>query len=243
MFLVRSRIPVFHSSGYTSVDMHNRIGLGICGSMARWLPAALWLLVPVLGVAAGDERGDFERLAAGEVLAQDIHEDKAGGAARVTALFHADADAIWNVIGYCENEFVYVRGLELCEVVLPGLQVMQKHHRVNNNWYTPTIDFVFEARRESPVHGTFKLVEGNLKVLEGQWLFQPAPGGEGLVVSHDIRLKSRFPAPRWLVRRVLKNDLPDMLACIRGMARGSGSEALQAGDLARCPGNVPGAGN
>ena len=74
--------------------------------------------------------------------------------------------------------------------------------------------------------------------MEGQWVFEPAPGG-GLVVSHDIRIRSKFPAPRWLVRRVLKNDLPDMLACVRGLARGSGNEQLLAHDLARCPGDVP----
>jgi len=131
-----------------------------------------------------------------------------------------------------------VRGLELCEVLVPGLQYIKKHHRVNNNWYTPTIDFVFEARRNSPTHGDFNLVEGNLKVMEGQWDFQPLDSGDGLVVSHDIRIRSRFPAPRWLVRRVLKNDLPDMLACIRGMAGASVTEDQSAADLALCPGDV-----
>ena len=166
-----------------------------------------------------------------------VHEEKSGGAARVTALFLAPAEDIWNVIGYCENEFVYVRGLELCEVVVPGLQYIKKRHRVKNNWYTPTLDFVFEARRTSATHGNFNLVEGDLNVMEGYWDFQPAQGG-GLLVSHEIRIRSKLPAPGWLVRRVLKKDLPDMLACIRGMAKGSGNEALLADDLSRCPGDV-----
>ncbi|MGD9265021.1 MAG: SRPBCC family protein, partial [Lysobacterales bacterium] len=113
----------------------------------------------------------------------------------------------------------------------------RKHHRVKNNWYTPTIDFVYDTRRLSSTHSTFSLVEGNLKILEGHWDFQPAPGG-GLVVRHEIRIRSKFPAPRWLVRRVLKNDLPDMLACVRGLARGSGDAELLARDLGRCPGDV-----
>lgn len=181
---------------------------------------------------------ELQRLQSGEILAQTIHSEKSGGAARVTALFRAQAEDIWNVIGYCKNEFIYVRGLELCEVLVPGLQYIKKHHRVNNNWYTPTIDFVFEARRTSPTHGDFNLVEGNLKVMEGQWDFQPLESGDGLVVSHDIRIRSRFPAPRWLVRRVLKGDLPNMLACIRGMAGASVTVEQSAADLARCPGDV-----
>jgi hypothetical protein len=206
----------------------------------RLLP--LLLITPALaasmGAAVSIAEGDFKDLENGKILAQTIHEDKSGGAARVTALFHASAEDVWNVLGYCENEFIYVRGLELCEVVVPGLQYIKKRHQVKNSWYTPTLDFVFEARRLSAMYGTFNLVEGNLKVMEGQWLFEPAPAGEGLVVSHDIRIRSKFPAPRWLVRRVLKNDLPDMLACVRGMARGSGNERLLADDLARCPGDV-----
>jgi len=181
---------------------------------------------------------DMQRLRTGEILVQTIHSKKSGGAARVRGFFHAEAEEIWNVIGYCKNEFVYVRGLELCEVLVPGLQYIKKHHRVNNNWYTPTLDFVFEARRTSPVHGDFNLVEGDLKVMEGQWDFQPAADGSGLVVSHDIRIQSKMPAPRWLVRRVLKKDLPDMLACVRGMAGASPGADLLSMDLERCPGDI-----
>ena len=210
-------------------------------SFLKWrLQPPLWLaltLAASLGAAAPVEDDVLERLERGEILAQSIHEEKSGGAARVTALFRASAEDIWNVIGYCKNEFIYVRGLELCEVVVPGLQYIKKHHRVNNNWYTPTLDFVFEARRLSATYGTFTLVEGNLKVMEGQWTVQPAPDG-GLVVSHELRIRSKLPAPRWLVRRVLKKDLPDMLACVRGMARGSGDEGLLARDLERCAGDA-----
>jgi hypothetical protein len=213
----------------------------ICRCAQSWCSLSLLLLVFTGTAYAADiSESDLQRLQRGEILAQTIHSEKSGGAARVTGLFHADGDAIWNVIGYCKNEFIYVRGLELCEVLVPGLQYIKKHQRVNNNWYTPTIDFVFEARRTSKTHGDFKLVEGNLKVMEGQWDFQPLESGDRLVVSHDIRIRSRFPAPRWLVRRVLKNDLPDMLACIRGMAGASGNAGQRDMDLERCPGDTAG---
>jgi len=229
-------------STYNQFYMQNRESFNR-GTMCRYAYSlctlALFLIAfSSTGYPADLSKSELQRLQSGEILTQTIHSDKSGGAARVTALFHAQAEDIWNVIGYCKNEFIYVRGLELCEVLVPGLQYIKKHHRVNNNWYTPTIDFVFEARRTSPTHGDFNLVEGNLKVMEGQWDFQPLESGDGLVVSHDIRIRSRFPAPRWLVRRVLKNDLPDMLACIRGMAGASVTEDQSAADLALCPGDV-----
>jgi hypothetical protein len=219
-------------------------GKGLDSSCWRVFPLMLgWCLLFISSSAqsANPETllsaDEIERLKRGEILTETIHNEKSGGAARVMALFHAAPEDVWNTIGYCENEFVYVRGLELCEVLIPGLQLIRKHHRVNNNWYTPTIDFVFEAIRTSPTRGEFRLVEGNLRVLEGQWDFQPLAGGEAIVVTHDIRVRSRFPAPRWLVRRVLKGDLPDMLACVRGMSKGSGDDSLASGDLARCPGD------
>jgi hypothetical protein len=189
-------------------------------------------------MAASVDADDLARLKRGEILLQTVHAEKSGGAAQVTALFHTSVDAIWDVIGYCKNEFVYVRGLELCELVKPGLAVMQKHHRVNNNWYTPTLDFTFEATRVSPNHGEFRLVGGDLKVLEGQWIFETLADSDSVIATHEIRIRSRLPAPRWLVRRILKNDLPDMMACVRGLARASGDDDRLADDLKRCPGDT-----
>ncbi len=225
------------------MESGNFLNHGLLGRHTRLLQLAVslaLLVIVTVGSPAPETDDEMQRLQGGEILVQTIHNDKSGGAARVTALFHAEADDIWNVIGYCKNEFIYVRGLEVCEVLVPGLQYIKKHQRVKNNWYTPTIDFVFEASRESATHGEFRLVEGNLKAMEGQWDFQPLVGGDGLVVSHDIRIQSKFPAPRWLVRRVLKSDLPDMLACIRGMARASGDADRMAVDLERCPGDTAG---
>lgn len=249
--MINVLIPVsFAISTYNLIHMHNKNfaekGLRLTGRMTLLLVfgSCLLLLVstaksalPAAGTGFDAGADELARLKRGEILTQTIHNEKSGGAARVIALFHAEPEEVWDTIGYCENEFVYVRGLELCEVLIPGLQLVRKHQRVNNNWYTPTIDFVFEAIRTSPTRGEFRLVEGNLRVLEGQWDFQPLAGSEAIVVTHDIRVRSRFPAPRWLVRRVLKGDLPDMLACVRGMSKGSGDDSLASGDLARCPGD------
>lgn len=191
-----------------------------------------------LAAPADTEHSDLARLMTGEILVQTVHEEKSGGAAKVTALFHTDMDKIWEVVGYCEHEFVYVRGLEFCQILETSSFYTKKRHRVNNNWYTPTIDFTFEASRQSVDHGEFRLVEGNLKVLEGQWSFEQLTEPGVILVTHEIRVRSRFPAPRWLVRRVLKKDLPNMLACVRGLAGASGDTDRIADDMNRCPGDI-----
>lgn len=203
------------------------------------IPLVLSLLASTQSaIATTTDVEDMVRLKRGEILAESILTEESGGAARVTALFHTDAETIWNTIGYCKYEFIYVRGLESCGVLVPGLKFIRKQHRVKNNWYTPTLEFVFEASRTSSTHGEFRLVEGDLKAMEGQWNFQPLEDSGSFVVTHEIRIQPRIPAPRWLVRRVLKNDLPDMLACVRGLAQASGDDKQLAEDLERCPGDT-----
>jgi hypothetical protein len=62
--------------------------------------------------------------------------------------------------------------------------------------------------------------------------------GRATIVIHEITVQPNFPAPRWLIQRSLNKDLPDMLACIRGLANASGTQAAEAADLQGCPGDV-----
>lgn len=183
---------------------------------------------------------DLARLQSGEIMLQTIHGDKPGGAARVTALFNSTADDVWNVIGDCKYEFIYVRGLKICEVLTPGKTHMLMRHRLRNSWYTPTLDFTFEVFRRPGDFGEAHLVAGDLHVLEGHWRLVSLGDDKGIIVIHEIRIQPRIPAPRWLVRRSLRKDLPDMLACIRGLAKASGDNRRIADDLKRCPGDISG---
>ena len=225
------------STIYNQVHMRSRIRvlkiflLSTCFSMI--IPA-----VPDDEAGNNGDDYDLARLKNGEILLQTIHTDKPGGAARVTALFHGTPEAVWNVIGYCEYEFVYIRGLKLCEVLKPGQSQMVVHHRLRNSWYTPTLDFTFEASRSPDNIGEARLVSGNLRVLHGLWRLVSLENEKYVIVVHEIRIQPVIPAPRWLVRRSLMNDLPDMIACIRGLARASGGNQRVSDDLKRCAGDV-----
>jgi len=187
----------------------------------------------------GDD--DMARLRRGEILLQTIHAEKPGGAARVIALFHTHARAVWDIIGYCSYEFIYIRGLESCEMLEGDQYHMTMHHRLRNSWYTPTLDFTFEAKREPGGNGQAHLIGGNLKVLESQWMLFPLAEDKHVIVVHEIRIQAKIPAPKWLIRRSLRNDLPAMLACIRGLAKASGDNSHIESDLKRCPGEIPAA--
>ena len=207
---------------------------------------ALLVLIPLVSTrfseAAAKDLSDDElaRLMRGEILLQIVRDEQPGAAARVTALFQTNAQAIWDIIGYCKYEFIYMRGLKLCEMLEGDQFQMTMRHRLRNSWYSPTLDFTFEAKREPGGDGEAHLLTGDLKILEGRWKFSPLAEDNKVIVVHEVRIQPKLPAPEWLVRRNLKRDLPAMLACIRGLARASGDNGHIEGDLKRCPGEISG---
>lgn len=233
---------------YNQLVMHQTTRNGIVLNVAKLRLLLQALALPVLiviistrtSVAASIDLSDDEmrRLQRGEILLQTIQSEKPGAAARVTALFHGNIDSVWDIIGSCKYEFIYLRGLKVCEMLEGDQYQMTMHHRLRNSWYTPILDFTFKAKREPGGDGYTQLLEGDLKVFEGHWQFIPLTDDNGLIVVHQLRIQPKIPAPKWLVRRSLRNDLPDMLACIRGLAGASGDKRHIEDDLQRCPGNI-----
>jgi len=194
----------------------------------------------VAAAPAGLSDEEMVWLKRGEILLQTIHTEKSGAAARVTALLHTNANGVWNILGYCEYELIYVQGLKICEVLESDKLQMTVHHQVHKSWYTPTLDIVFTASRGSDGSGKASLVSGDLKILEAKWNLYPLADENSVIVVHEIRVQPKMPAPKWLVRRTLRKDLPDMMACIRGLAGASGTNRYIERDLKRCPGDITG---
>ena len=178
------------------------------------------------------------RLVAGEIVAFDTKSDKSGGSAHMQILAQASARAIWDVIISCDLAFVFVDGLTYCNVLEEAEDRALVHQVVKQGWPIPTQDFTFESLRQPFTEIEFRLVEGNLKAMEGYWRFMAIP--EGTLVDYEVRIQPEIPAPRFIVRRNIKKGMPDLLACVRGLADGSADEDQQKADLARCPGDVEG---
>jgi ribosome-associated toxin RatA of RatAB toxin-antitoxin module len=178
-----------------------------------------------------------ERLLAGEIIARETNSDEAGAAGRMQVLIQAPARSVWEVIVSCDLAFAFVNGLEECEVLEDTGDRAVVHQVVNQSWLTPTYDYVFESLRQHYERIDVRLLEGNLKALNGHWSFEET--ADGTLIDYRIRIQPSLPAPRFIVRRNINKGMPDMLACIRGLARGSGSPALEQQDLGRCPGRVP----
>jgi len=202
--------------------------------MQRWpfLIFVLLLFHSQLPASGLPDRERLERLGNGEILLLQARTDEAGGSARVQAIIHAPAEAVWDVIISCEQTFTFVKGLKKCEIIEDAGDRALIHQVVKTSWLVPTQDFVFESLRD-PYHGIrFQLVEGNLKAMQGSWQFTEGP--DGLLVDYEIRIQPGFPVPAFIVSWVIRMGMPDLIACIRGLAGGSGSMEQVTKDLDRC---------
>jgi Polyketide cyclase / dehydrase and lipid transport len=185
--------------------------------------------------ALPDEPG-MARLRAGEwILDRDL-EDASGAAVSIMLFFHAPAERIWGIIISCDYARSWVEGLEKCEVLEDRGDYAVTRQVVDKGWATPRIDYTFETFRIPFQSMRFRLTSGNLKTLQGSWEFTELP--DGVVLRHTLTLQPNFPVPRWLVRRTLTRDMPDMMLCLRGLSEGSGSEQASAEERRICPGAV-----
>jgi len=178
----------------------------------------------------------LQRLRAGEVILQTTRTDESGGAARIVIFIQAPVEAIWEVIYSCENAFIFLDGLKLCEVLEQTSEYTITRQVVKKGWLIPKQDYAFRTLREPFKRAEFELVEGNLKVMEGNWQFIVMPGG--VVVTHEIRVQPEVPAPRFIVRRLMSKGMLEMMACIRGLAGGSVNPDQETRDLGFCPGEL-----
>lgn len=165
--------------------------------------------------------------------------DEFGGTVRVQVLVEASARTVWDVISSCAHAMRYIRGMEDCEVLVDEPDRALTHHVVDPGWLAPELDYRFETRRDPYRRMDIELTEGNLRQMKGYWRFDPVE--TGVLVEHEVRIRPKTPAPRWLVRRKLRQDLPGMMRCIKGLAERDAGGADFRDDLAACqrPAEVP----
>jgi ribosome-associated toxin RatA of RatAB toxin-antitoxin module len=184
---------------------------------------------------AADATGDLrERLEKGQVVALEMTEAAAGGAARMQLLVDAPARAVWEVIVSCDLAFRFIAGLQVCEIIEDSGNRVLVRQVIDRGWLMPTLDFVFESSRQPWERIDVELVSGNLERLHGRWRFTESAGAT--LVEHQLTVRPSAPVPRFLVRHNLRRTMPDLLACVRGLAGGSGNPDRERDDLQRCRG-------
>ncbi len=177
---------------------------------------------------------DLARLEAGDILVRNTQLDQAGGAAVAQAIFHTDAPGLWRVLGDCDANYRFVRGLRDCEILHEDATSALTRQSLKPYALFPRFDYEFETLRQPYDWILIRLKEGDLRALEGSWRFDPAPGG-GLLVTHAIRIQPRIMVPRWLARQTVERDLHRLVACLRWETRAWPDPRQRGLDREHCP--------
>ena len=181
------------------------------------------------------DAGTLKQIRLGEVVSETVAVDK-GAAVRMTLMIHAPVEAIWATVYSCEFAFIFLDGLEVCEVLQNSELDTLTRQVVNKGWPIPRQDYSFYTHRTPFTRVDVQLAEGNLKILAASWDFIKMP--EAVIVIYQVHIQPAFPAPRFLVRRTMNRGMLGLLACVRALAGGSGSAEREKQDLDQCPGDV-----
>lgn len=184
----------------------------------------LCLAVPLgFALAAGARAADFEltaaesqRLADGHVVIRaSLDPSQRRGTVRAALRIEAPPAVVFQAMTRCADAFKYVPHLRLCRVASQSADGSERlvEHEVDFGWYAPRLRYVFRADLVPDRSITFHQVDGDFKVNEGVWEFEPA--GAGTLVRYRVRLDPPGYVPNWLARSTFKRELPKMLADLR----------------------------
>ena len=133
----------------------------------------------------------------------------------------------------CGKAFVFVDGLEQCEILEMEETHVLVHQVVDPGILAPQQDYTYKTDLEAFASMKFNMVEGTMKTIDGSWEFFEVD--EGVVLIYNMHVVSNWPVPRFLIRRSIRKSIPHMLACIRGLLNGSVNPDALRDDLDRCP--------
>jgi ribosome-associated toxin RatA of RatAB toxin-antitoxin module len=171
----------------------------------------LALAVSSHGAVQPLELGEKEmgRLSQGEVLVSSVESEK--GFVQAAILLDVPVEKVWALIVDCPNASKFIPNLKSCVILErhDGWDVIEQHVRLS--WLLPDIICRFRADYKAFQQIHFKSISGNLKELEGRWIFERAAGGGKTVLLYSVYVNPGFFIPQWAVRLVLERDLTGLL--------------------------------
>ena len=158
------------------------------------------------------------QILAGQVLSVPIRTSKYGATVWGAIRINAPAQAIFDSIVYCNGETSAHRTMRRCTVMETGDTYEIVEHRIKYHWYIPMQSYIYRGDYTGNTSVRFRVLEGDLKKLDGGWDLFPVEEGNGYLVRYYATIQPRIPAPRWLVRRSLKKEIPEMLQVMKNIS-------------------------
>lgn len=97
-------------------------------------------------------------------------------------------------------------------------QIMFEKGRTGVLFFSKTVYIKMVIRGDYPKKLSFRQIEGDFKIYEGDWTIERSADGKGSVLTFRAMIKPDFFAPPMFVRKVQKQDLPMVLAAMKKRA-------------------------
>jgi ribosome-associated toxin RatA of RatAB toxin-antitoxin module len=174
-----------------------------------------------VGLAQNDNEFPFgqtelARLAKGEVIIrEDQTSDRSGRKAQAAILIDSPVQRVWNVIIDCERAPKFMPDLKSCKFLQRSEDTAIIEQQVKVSRLLPKTTYIYRTIYQKFRRIDFKRISGDLKDLEGSWVLESAGGGQQTIVVYSVFLDPGFFVPKWLVRQILRRNLPDVLLALR----------------------------
>jgi hypothetical protein len=142
-----------------------------------------------------------------------------------SALIHAaidipaPAERIWKAMTDCNYAARLVSNVTRCRVLQQGAGWDIREHVTKGNLFLPTLRNVFRSDYEPYKRIRFKRVDGDLKIMQGEWGLAAFNDGKWTRVTYENRLSAKILAPAVAVRAGLRKDTPKVLVNLREVVK------------------------
>lgn len=180
----------------------------------------LFMLTAIFAAASAQAADLASEAASSNDIDVSISLDSAeqSGSASATVRIHARREVVWSLITSCPESVRMVPGLQICDVLetAPDQSWQKIRHVMDYSWYVPKLTYVIRANYDPPSKVSIERVSGDLRTLRGSWELKS--DGDYTIAHYSVDLAPGFWVPHWIVRSVLRKDLPKMLRALRSRA-------------------------
>ena len=173
-------------------------------------------LVSALTIIAsvGPARAQPPEAAPAVEVSQDDHG--ASGVIRASVDIDAPPAAVWRVLIDCAATPRLMVNVKSCRVLQhDAAGHWDVRETISKGGLLPGIRTVVHADYDAPSVIRFHRVDGDLKLLDGEWRLTPLDGGSETHLTYESRVIAPFGAPGLIVRAVLRHDMPITLTNLR----------------------------
>jgi ribosome-associated toxin RatA of RatAB toxin-antitoxin module len=181
----------------------------------------LALAPPCLSADWALSEAQLSHLKTGAIVAEgDVATDRAAVDVRAAVQVSATPEEVFVALTDCERALRFVPHLKRCAVLDTAAdgswQEVEQH--VDYGWLAPRAHYVFRAEYKRYSAIRFSHLRGDFHENRGVWHFQPIDGGRATVVTYQARVAPAFYVPKWMMRSMLRRDLPELMRGLRTSA-------------------------